>query len=274
MRATILQELPLDCITIAPQVRERFDEQELAGLAASMAVVGLQHPVRVMPDGSKYRSINGARRVLAARSLGWKTIPAVIEQEKLTEPDIIQRQLVCAVQTEDLTPIEKAQALDRLMKETGWNQAQAAKAVGLHESKVSKLLPLLLLPKPIQDRIHEGTLPPSTAYEVVKVTDPEARASLLEEAKQGRLTRDMAAKRAKGRAGPKPSARPVRATRPRLERVAIPLGERRSVTISAPELPLPAVVSWIEELVVRLRSLGAVEMSLAEAVKSLNGGQE
>jgi hypothetical protein len=42
-------------------------------LAASMAVEGIRHPVLVMPSGDV---LDGNRRIVAARSLGWKTIPA------------------------------------------------------------------------------------------------------------------------------------------------------------------------------------------------------
>ena len=42
-------------------------------LAASMAVEGLRHPVLVMPSGD---ILDGKRRILAARQLGWQTIPA------------------------------------------------------------------------------------------------------------------------------------------------------------------------------------------------------
>lgn len=42
-------------------------------LAASIAVEGLRHPVLVMPSGD---ILDGKRRIIAARSLGWTTIPA------------------------------------------------------------------------------------------------------------------------------------------------------------------------------------------------------
>lgn len=53
--------------------RYRRDMGDIEGLARSMMEVGLLHPVVVTPD---LRLIAGERRILAARMLGWDTIPA------------------------------------------------------------------------------------------------------------------------------------------------------------------------------------------------------
>jgi N6-adenosine-specific RNA methylase IME4/ParB-like chromosome segregation protein Spo0J len=55
--------------------RHRKDMGDIAGLAASMAEHGLLHPIVVTPDG---KLIAGARRLAAARLLGWKTIPVTV----------------------------------------------------------------------------------------------------------------------------------------------------------------------------------------------------
>lgn len=55
--------------------RHRRDLGDIAALAASMAKRGLIHPVAVTRDR---RLVAGARRLAAAKQLGWKTIPVTI----------------------------------------------------------------------------------------------------------------------------------------------------------------------------------------------------
>src|SRR6516162_8097907 len=58
--------IPIDSIRVGP--RHRRDMGDIAGLAASIAELGLLHPVVIRPDGFL---IAGERRLRAARKLGW-----------------------------------------------------------------------------------------------------------------------------------------------------------------------------------------------------------
>jgi N6-adenosine-specific RNA methylase IME4 len=62
--------LPIDRIIVGE--RHRRDPGDIAGLAASIAEVGLLQPIAVTFDG---HLIAGERRLRAVRLLGWKTIP-------------------------------------------------------------------------------------------------------------------------------------------------------------------------------------------------------
>jgi N6-adenosine-specific RNA methylase IME4 len=55
--------------------RHRKDLGDIAGLAASIAEIGLLHPIVVTPDGTL---IAGARRIAACVSLGWTDIPVTV----------------------------------------------------------------------------------------------------------------------------------------------------------------------------------------------------
>ena len=52
--------------------RHRKDMGDIAGLAGTMAELGLLHPIVIQPDGTL---IAGERRLRAARRLGWPEIP-------------------------------------------------------------------------------------------------------------------------------------------------------------------------------------------------------
>ena len=73
--------LPIDAITVGP--RHRKELGDIGALAASIATVGLLHPLVVRPDGTL---IVGERRLLACRTLGWTEVPARV----LDLDDILQ----------------------------------------------------------------------------------------------------------------------------------------------------------------------------------------
>jgi N6-adenosine-specific RNA methylase IME4/ParB-like chromosome segregation protein Spo0J len=61
---------PIDSIIIGE--RHRRDLGDIAGLAASMDELGLLQPIPILADG---RLVGGARRLEAAKALGWTEIP-------------------------------------------------------------------------------------------------------------------------------------------------------------------------------------------------------
>jgi N6-adenosine-specific RNA methylase IME4/ParB-like chromosome segregation protein Spo0J len=60
---------------IVVSTRHRKDMGDIAGLAASMADLGLLHPIVIRPDNVL---VAGERRLLAAKLLGWETIPVTV----------------------------------------------------------------------------------------------------------------------------------------------------------------------------------------------------
>ncbi len=78
-----IQKVPLESIKLNENIRENYDEQSLKHLADSLAKDGLiQYPTLALKSGAdgdfSFICKNGHRRVLAAKSLGWKTIECVI----------------------------------------------------------------------------------------------------------------------------------------------------------------------------------------------------
>src|SRR4051812_37616778 len=75
----VYKQLAVEKITFAAHnPAKRTDPKRLAALTRSMAGLGLIYPIVV---GPKNNLIDGHRRVAAARTLGWKTIPALVRTE-------------------------------------------------------------------------------------------------------------------------------------------------------------------------------------------------
>jgi hypothetical protein len=80
-----IQKVPLESIHLHENIRETYDDVQLKHLADSLEKDGLiQFPTLALKDqksdasGAAFICKNGHRRILAAKSLGWKTIECII----------------------------------------------------------------------------------------------------------------------------------------------------------------------------------------------------
>ncbi len=138
------------------QPRKHFDETKLQELAASMATDGLLSPILVRPEGDKLIIVHGERRYRAARLLGWKEIPAIIEDMSSERAAILS--LVENIQRRDLLPIEEARAFQRVMETQGLTHDELARAIGKSRSYVTQKMRLLKLPPHLSYFLDRGLL--------------------------------------------------------------------------------------------------------------------
>lgn len=73
--AIAVQDAKLSDIDVSEDRARSFDPDEAAGLAATIAEVGLQHPIRLRAVGNRFCLVSGRKRLEAARLLGWDAIP-------------------------------------------------------------------------------------------------------------------------------------------------------------------------------------------------------
>ncbi len=148
-------EVPLARVTPNPhQPRHRWDDGDLADLAASIREHGVLQPVLVTETLDGYQLIAGERRVRAARLAGLERIPALIRQ--LADRDQLEVALVENVQRADLDPIDEALAYRQLIDEFGLTQERVAERVGKARATVANTLRLLELHQTVQVAIGEG----------------------------------------------------------------------------------------------------------------------
>ncbi len=141
-----IQYVALDKIAPDPlQPRRDFGKQPLEELVASLKEVGQLVPIRIRLDGERFVLVDGERRWRAAKVAGLTAIAAIVESKALDAG-----QLVANCQREGLTAMEEAQAVSRLMEETGWTAAQVAARLGKSPATISRLLSLLGLPHEVQ----------------------------------------------------------------------------------------------------------------------------
>lgn len=267
MLQKVIQQIPLDKIISGKQVRERFDEESLTGLTQSMRESGQQEPIHVLPlDGDRYSLLTGGRRLRAARKAGWTSVSAIVEDGDLSKGEILVRQIIENAQREDLSPLEKAKAIDLLMKETGWNATQTAAKLGLANGTITKLLALLSLPDGVQQRIRDGELPATAAYKLTHVKDSAEQDQLASRVANGDLTRDQLSGAIKAR---KRNRGAKKNPSPRCSHATAKLEGRQSVTVSAPALDLNSFVQILEKLLAHAEQARSDGLTLDALLKRL-----
>ncbi|MEP7098802.1 MAG: ParB/RepB/Spo0J family partition protein, partial [Dokdonella sp.] len=123
----------------------------------------------------RYELIAGERRWRAAQLAGLSEIPALVKV--VADQSVVAMALIENIQREDLSPLEEAHALARLIEEFELTHQQAADAVGRSRAAVSNLLRLLDLPAEIKRLLDERKLDMGHARALA--TLPEKRAVAL-----------------------------------------------------------------------------------------------
>lgn len=265
MTARQVLELPIGQVQCGCQVRERFDEESILGLARSIAEVGIQQPLLVRKEGAAVLVVDGERRLRAARQAGLASVPVIFLQNGLSESDTVQRMLIANVQKEDLTAVEKARGIARLIKATGWTASEAASRVGLSAASVSRHLTLLELPDSILSKVEADAIPSSAAYSLAQVSDPAEQAELLRKLESGELNRDGVAGAVKSR---KNRSTPLSAER-RASKATAVLGSGRTITVQTANLSLETFIQCLDELLAKARKVRPQGLELTTFLKML-----
>lgn len=139
------------------QPRRHWNDEALDELAASIKAQGLIQPVVVRELGkNSYELIAGERRWRAAQRAQLGEIPALIK--KVSEEAVPAMALIENIQRQDLTPLEEADALKRLIDDFDLTHQQAADAVGRSRASVSNMLRLTEMPESIKRLLDDGRL--------------------------------------------------------------------------------------------------------------------
>lgn len=148
-----LYSIPLSDLNPDPdQPRKYMDPQALEELTASIKQHGVLVPIlfRKGNDGKLY-IVAGERRVQAAKKLGLEFVPGIFVEGSSAEISIVENLL-----RQDLTAIEEAEALKRLMDEQSYTQEQLSNIIGKARSTISEILTLNRLPEEIKDECRSN----------------------------------------------------------------------------------------------------------------------
>ncbi|ANU26909.1 ParB/RepB/Spo0J family partition protein [Planococcus versutus] len=138
------------------QPRKKFDQEALDELAESIKEHGILQPIVVRKTGEKYEIVVGERRFRAAKLVKLKKVPAIIKE--LTDQQMMELAILENLQREDLTPIEEAEAYQKLMEALNLTQEQLAFRLGKSRPHIANHIRLLSLPEDVRKLISDKEL--------------------------------------------------------------------------------------------------------------------
>jgi ParB family chromosome partitioning protein len=239
------------------QPRRHMDDEPLEELAASIRTQGLIQPVvvrRIAPG--RFELIAGERRWRAATKAGLAEIPALVRD--IPDQAAIAMALIENIQREDLSALEEAQALARLIEEFALTHQQAADAVGRSRAAVSNLLRLLDLPGEVRRLLDEGLLDMGHARALGTLPDARAVALARMAAENRWSVRELEERVRTAGTARKGAAKPARPRDPDVEALERELGEKLGARVS-----LSHARSGRGKLVIRYYSLDELDGILA-----------
>ncbi|MAI67483.1 MAG: chromosome partitioning protein ParB [Phycisphaerae bacterium] len=155
----------------ARQPRQVFDDEALTALADSIKTAGLMQPIVVRPSASsgEYELVAGERRWRAAQIAGLKQIPSIVKE--IDDKTSAEWALVENLQREDLNPIDRAEAFDRLVVDFNATQKEIATQLGINRSSVANFLRLNDLEPTVKDAVRDGRLSMGHAKVLLGIPD-------------------------------------------------------------------------------------------------------
>lgn len=165
-----IKNIPLRLIDIADEnVRKDhpFGEDSRDQLIKDhLSKFDLLQPVVVRFDNSskRYKLLIGRRRFLSLSAKGSREIPAVVTELEGAEAEAAS--LFENLIRKDLSPLEKAKMVKKLVDSTESGITGVSRKYGLSKSTVSEWLSILTLADPLQQAIESGEI---TLYEAIQI---------------------------------------------------------------------------------------------------------
>lgn len=200
-----LSQLPVGSLRPGKyQPRTRMDEASLAELADSIRSRGVIQPIVVRPVGAnQYEILAGERRWRAARIAGLERVPALVRE--VADDAALGIGLIENIQREDLSPLEEANGLKRLIEEFRLTHEEVAQAIGRSRAGVTNLLRLLELAPAVQQMLQNGRIDMGHARALLSLSKARQVEVAGQVAARGLSVRE--AERLVQRAGAAPAAR-------------------------------------------------------------------
>lgn len=189
------------------QPRTEFDQEALQSLAESIKEKGVLQPllVRRDKDGISFEIIAGERRWRASKLAGLDKVP-VIEKD-FSDKEVLEVALVENLLRENLSAIEEAEGLQRLIDEFSHTQEALSQIIGKSRSHIANTLRLLNLPESVQTLVKENKLSAGHARALVGLENAEALAKqIVAKDLSVRQVEDLVAKQKEGKKDPEPKA--------------------------------------------------------------------
>ncbi len=153
-----LRHLPIEWLQAGRyQPRREFAKEALEDLANSIRTQGIINPIVVRLIGEKrYEIIAGERRWRAAQLANLNEAPVLIKE--ISDETALAISLIENIQRQDLSPLEEAEGIQRLINEFKLTHQEIAKTLGRSRTTITNLLRLLSLIPQVKLFLQQGQL--------------------------------------------------------------------------------------------------------------------
>ena len=172
------------------QPRQKFDDESIAELTASIREHGVLQPIIVSPYMGGYQIVAGERRFRAAKMAKLDKIPALVRT--LTGQHKLEISLIENLQREDLNIMETATAYLKLRDQFNMSLDEIGKRVGnKSNSAISNTLRLLKLPNVVRELLAGGVITEGQAKPLIGLDEDVIKNVLNRIVKEGWSSRKV-----------------------------------------------------------------------------------
>ena len=171
-----LRDIELDKLTVSEaNVRKTNVDKDVETTAADMKRLGLRQPIEVrrVGDSDFYEVIDGQRRMLAAKLLGWKTIRAFVLSGEFSMKDDTVISLSADINKVGVDPKDRAVAIEKLLEQHDGDWILLSEILNRSVATLQKWSSYNFIPEKIKEMVTEKRLGQGFARELVRFSEVE-----------------------------------------------------------------------------------------------------
>lgn len=183
-----VRNIPLENIDLDENTRINYDVEDLSELAESIRAYGVIEPVLLRnKENGRLSLVFGGRRYRASQIAGRKTIPAIIKT--ISDEDVVELQVIENLQRKNISPLEEADALKKILDIKSYTQDQLAGKIGRSQSWVANRLRLTGAPEDLKKLLISREISPKHVMVLLPYSKYPVYCDIMKELKS-RLERD------------------------------------------------------------------------------------
>jgi len=139
IETTEFMDIPIDLVKSLDNSRLRITNEDISPLMEDIKHRGLLQPIGVIKSEGVFIIRFGNRRLEACRKLGWKTIPAIVEDKKINVNSFMADNVAENVHRVDISPVELSNVVAGY-RERGLSLSEICVLLSLSKSRVEHAL--------------------------------------------------------------------------------------------------------------------------------------
>jgi ParB/RepB/Spo0J family partition protein len=173
-----------------PPIREKFDDEYMESLTASIRENGIITPLTCVRRGSEFEVIDGDCRLQGAWDAGLREIPIVVRV--LTDSEVHVQRMLANKDRSDTDPVSEAKYIARLVADGIFTPESYAEKCGKSLAWVAGRLEIAQMPDYMQQALSEKKVNLGVAIELHLIKDANTKERYFKDAVRNGMTNHFA----------------------------------------------------------------------------------